>query len=33
MSQWYPKMCEYDYEGWHPTPYVGQGILWSLGRF
>ncbi|MDQ6889197.1 MAG: M1 family metallopeptidase, partial [Bacteroidota bacterium] len=22
MSQWYPKMCEYDYEGWHPTPYV-----------
>lgn len=23
MSQWYPKMCEYDYEGWHPTPYIG----------
>jgi Peptidase family M1 domain len=22
MSQWYPKMCEYDYEGWHPTPYI-----------
>ena len=20
MSQWYPKLCEYDYEGWHPTP-------------
>ena len=24
MSQWYPKMCEYDYEGWHPTPYVAR---------
>jgi hypothetical protein len=24
MSQWYPKLCEYDYEGWHPTPYVAR---------
>src|SRR5690606_19706013 len=24
MSQWYPKMCEYDYEGWHPTFYVAR---------
>jgi len=24
MSQWYPKMCEYDYQGWHSNPYVGR---------
>lgn len=24
MTQWYPKIAEYDYEGWHPTPYVGR---------
>lgn len=24
MSQWYPKMCEYDYEGWHANPYIGR---------
>ena len=22
MTQWYPKMCEYDYQGWHANPYV-----------
>ncbi len=32
MSQWYPKMCEYDYEGWHPTPYVAREFLWRVGR-
>ncbi|HET6528865.1 MAG TPA: M1 family peptidase, partial [Balneolaceae bacterium] len=21
MSQWYPKISEYDEDGWHPTPY------------
>jgi hypothetical protein len=33
MSQWYPKMCEYDYEGWHPTPYVGREFYGIWGDF
>ena len=24
MTQWYPKFSEYDYQGWHPNPYVGR---------
>ena len=33
MSQWYPKMCEYDYEGWHPTPYVLREFYGVWGDF
>lgn len=24
MSQWFPKMCEYDCMGWHANPYIGR---------
>lgn len=33
MSQWYPKLCEYDYEGWHPDPYVGREFYGVWGDF
>ncbi len=33
MSQWYPKMAEYDYEGWHPTPYVGREFYGVWGDY
>ena len=33
MSQWYPKMCEYDYEGWHPTLYVAREFYGVWGDY
>ncbi|PCE66722.1 M1 family metallopeptidase [Sediminicola luteus] len=24
MSQWYPKLAEYDFEGWHAHPYIAR---------
>ena len=24
MTQWFPKLSEYDVEGWHPNPYIGR---------
>jgi len=33
MSQWYPKICEYDYEGWHADPYVAREFYGVWGDF
>ncbi|MEO8403944.1 MAG: M1 family metallopeptidase [Chitinophagaceae bacterium] len=33
MSQWYPKLCEYDKEGWHPTPYVAREFYGVWGDY
>ncbi|MCK7559690.1 M1 family metallopeptidase [Chitinophaga sedimenti] len=33
MAQWYPKMCEYDYEGWHPTPYIAREFYGVWGDY
>jgi hypothetical protein len=33
MTQWYPKMCEYDYQGWHANPYIGREFHGIWGDF
>lgn len=33
MTQWYPKMCEYDYQGWHANPYIGREFYGVWGDF
>ena len=33
MTQWYPKMCEYDLEGWHSNPYIGREFHGVWGEF
>lgn len=33
MAQWYPKMCNYDYQGWHANPYVGREFYGIWGNF
>ncbi|MBL0911006.1 MAG: M1 family metallopeptidase [Bacteroidia bacterium] len=33
MSQWYPKLCEYDYMGWHADPYIGREFYGVWGDF
>jgi len=33
MTQWYPKMVEYDYDGWHPNPYIAREFYGVWGDF
>ena len=33
MTQWYPKMSEYDKDGWHANPYVGREFHGVWGNF
>jgi hypothetical protein len=33
MSQWYPKLANYDYQGWHANPYVGREFYGIWGDF
>jgi hypothetical protein len=33
MTQWYPKMAEYDYEGWHADPYIAREFHGVWGDF
>ena len=33
MSQWYPKLAEYDFEGWHATSYIAREFHGVWGDF
>ncbi len=33
MTQWYPKMVEYDYQGWNANPYIGREFHGVWGSF
>ena len=33
MAQWYPKMAEYDFEGWHADPYIAREFYGVWGNF
>ena len=33
MTQWYPKLAEYDKDGWHPDQYVGREFYGVWGSF
>ncbi len=33
MTQWYPKIAEYDFEGWHANSYIGREFHGVWGNF
>lgn len=33
MSQWYPKLAEFDFEGWHSDPYIAREFHGVWGNF
>ena len=33
MSQWYPKLCEFDERGWHADPYIAREFYGVWGEF
>jgi hypothetical protein len=33
MAQWYPKMAEFDFEGWHADPYIAREFHGVWGNF
>ncbi len=33
MTQWYPKLAEYDFEGWHTHSYIGREFHGVWGNF
>jgi hypothetical protein len=33
FTQWYPKVCRYDKQGWHTDPYLGREFAGTFGTF
>ncbi len=33
MTQWYPKLCEYDDQGWHTDPYIAREFYGVWGDY
>lgn len=33
MTQWFPKLAEFDFEGWHTDPYIGREFHGVFGDF
>jgi hypothetical protein len=33
MTQWYPKIAEFDFEGWHADPYIAREFHGVWGDF